>query len=165
MTREELQSMIDVRRGPNVLTYLPDDVILNTQRAFNTTLTGFGTQFGTPEPGAKYLAPASSGGCVQAYVGQCGFANLVLYGPRFARFDISIVKKIKFTETKNLEFRSEFLNAFNNINFLIGNPANDVNGIGVGGATFGQVNNAYQDLSTTNDPGGRLIQFVLRLNF
>ena len=165
MTRQELQSMIDVRRGPNVVTYLPDDVILNTQRAFNTTLTGYSTQFGTPEAGAKYIAPASSGGCVQAYVGQCGFTNLVLYGPRFARFDISLVKKIKFTETKNLEFRSEFLNAFNNINFLVGNPANDVNGIAVGGATFGQVNNAYQDLSTTNDPGGRLIQFVLRLNF
>ncbi len=165
MTREELQSMIDVRKGPNVLTYLPDDVILNTQRAFNVTLTGYSSQFGAPEAGAKYIAPASSGGCVQAFSGQCGFTNLVLYGPRFARFDISIVKKIKFSETKNLEFRSEFLNAFNNINFQIGNPANDTNAIGVGGATFGQVNNAYQDLSTTNDPGGRLIQFVLRLNF
>jgi hypothetical protein len=37
----------------------------------------------------------------------------------------------------------------------------------VGGATFGQLPNgsAYQDISTTNDPGGRLIDIMLRFNF
>jgi len=40
-----------------------------------------------------------------------------------------------------------------------------VNILGVGGTTFGQVTQAYRDTSTTNDPGGRLIQFVGRINF
>jgi hypothetical protein len=31
--------------------------------------------------------------------------------------------------------------------------------------TFGQTTVAYQDTSTTSDPGGRLLQFVLRFNF
>jgi hypothetical protein len=165
MTKEELQDAIDIRRGTNVVTWLPDDIIANTQAAFNTTLTGFSAQFGAPQAGARYIAPANSNGCIQGFGGQCGFSNLVLWGPKFARVDMSIVKKFRFTETKNIEFRTELLNAFNNINFLIGAPANDVNALAVGGATFGQVTNAYNDLSTTNDPGGRLVQFVLRLNF
>ena len=40
-----------------------------------------------------------------------------------------------------------------------------MNGIGVGGTTFGQITEAFRDTSTTNDPGGRLIQIVARINF
>ena len=54
----------------------------------------------------------------------------MLKGPAFFRSDLSIVKKIKFTENTNLELRGEFLNAFNNINFLVGTAGNDVNAIG-----------------------------------
>ena len=36
---------------------------------------------------------------------------------------------------------------------------------GFGAATFGRYTAAYQDISTTNDPGGRLVQLVLRFNF
>jgi hypothetical protein len=72
-----------------------------------------------------------------------------------------LVKKIKFTESNNIELRAEFLNAFNAPNFIIGSAANDLNGA----PTSGIITNAYQDTSTTNDPGGRLVQFVLRWNF
>lgn len=36
-----------------------------------------------------------------------------------------------------------------------------------GGATFGQpgAGTAYQDVSITNDPGGRIVEFMLRINF
>jgi hypothetical protein len=62
--------------------------------------------------------------------------------------------------------RAEFLNAFNNINFKIGSQtAADTAVTNFSGATFGQTAAAYQDLSTTNDVGGRMIQIVLRLNF
>lgn len=82
-------------------------------------------------------------------------------GPSFFRADISLVKKVQFSERMNLELRGEFLNAFNNINFLIGNPGNDLNGAPLTGI----IANAYQDSSTTNDPGGRLVQLVVRFNF
>ena len=65
----------------------------------------------------------------------------------------------------NLELRAEFLNAFNNINFLIGSPNTVAISTPVNSATFGRTNQAYQDLSTTSDPGGRLIQLVARFNF
>jgi len=89
-----------------------------------------------------------------------------LHGPHFTRFDLSFVKKTKITERINFEFRAEFLNAFNNINFKIGSLSSDTSTGGTLSSTaFGQITNAYQDPSTTNDPGGRLIQFVARINF
>ena len=33
------------------------------------------------------------------------------------------------------------------------------------GETFMQVTDAYRDSSNTNDPGGRLVQIVARINF
>ena len=45
-------------------------------------------------------------------------------------------------------------------------PSNDMNTLGgFGAATFGRFTDAYQDISTTNDPGGRLVQLVVRFNF
>jgi len=175
MTREELQESIDARRQPNrTVTFLPDDIILNTRRAFSVAANGGFSALGAPT--GRYIAPANSNGCLQGFTGQCGFSNLILEGPRFVRFDMSVVKKIRFTETTNLELRAEFLNALNNINFLVGGTAAvdvgiltpNVAGLATpnySGAAFGRVTAAYQDISTTNDPGGRPIQFVVRFNF
>jgi len=33
------------------------------------------------------------------------------------------------------------------------------------GSAFGQVTSAYRDISGTVDPGGRILEFVLRVNF
>ena len=78
---------------------------------------------------------------------------------------MSIVKKTRISERVNVELRGEFLNAFNNINFLVGNPNNDTNTATNFERDLRQVTQAYNDQSTTYDPGGRLIQFVMRINF
>jgi hypothetical protein len=176
MDVKELQQAIDARKLPNrTVTFLPDDIILNTRRAFSVSATGSG--FGAlGAPQGRYIAPANSNGCLEAFPGQCGFANLILEGPRFVRFDMSLVKKFRFTERTNIEFRVELLNAFNNINFLVGgssavdDPKLTNTNLGLqtpnyGAANFGLITAAYQDISTTNDPGGRPVQFVFRLNF
>jgi len=164
MTAKDLQHAIEIRRDPSgVVFFLPEDIILNTRRAFNSTATGFST-LGAPT--GAYIAPPNSNGCIQEFAGQCGFSNLILHGPRLTRFDISIVKKTQVSEGVNVELRAEFLNAFNAINFKIGSQtAADTSITNFSGATFGQTANAYQDLSTTNDVGGRMIQIVLRINF
>jgi hypothetical protein len=163
MTHKELQQMIKVRKGERSVFYLPDDIINNTARAF---AVGYASTTNQPtytqgDPGGRFIAPAGFGNCIQATTGGCGFANLVLKGPEFFRADLSIVKRVRFTESADLELRGEFLNAFNNPNFQVGNPNNDVNG----GPLSGIIGNAYQDVSTTNDPGGRLVQIVVRINF
>jgi hypothetical protein len=164
MTAKELQDTVKIRQDPSgVVFFLPDDIILNTRRAFNSTATGFSNQ---GAPTGKYIAPANSNGCIQEFTGQCGFSNLILHGPSLTRFDLSIVKKTQVSEKVNIELRAEFLNAFNNINFKVGSQtAADTSITNFSGATFGQTANAYQDLSTTNDVGGRMIQIVLRINF
>jgi hypothetical protein len=182
MTRNDLQKSLKIRQGSvvdingNVVLsngistpatfFLPHDIIANTRRAFNvdaTSASGYGS-LGAPT--GRYIAPASSNGCIEAFIAQCGTNHLVLYGPMFTRFDMSVIKRFKITEGTNFEFRAEFLNAFNHINFLVGDPAADVIGIGnFANAGFGQSGNAYRDTSTTNDPGGRLIQLVARFNF
>ena len=174
MTADELQDMIGIYRGQkdadgqnrgNVF-FLPEDVRINTWKANNTVFASNAFTFNQGAPSGRFIAPSGFGNCQQTYIGSCGFHNLVLKGPAFFRSDLSIVKKIHFTETTNLELRGEFLNAFNNINFLIGNASNDVNAIaGFNAVTFGRYTAAYQDISTTNDPGGRLVQLVVRFNF
>lgn len=168
MTREDLQKQVKMRfdDAGRVAYFLPQDIIDNTRRAFNVSPTSADGYSTLGAPTGRYIAPASRGNCIEAYAGQCGSTNMIMYGPSFARYDLSIVKKTKITERVNFEFRAEFLNAFNHINFIVGNPANDTNGVGgFNTATFGQVTQAYRDLSTTNDPGGRLIQLVGRINF
>jgi len=172
MTRNELQKEIKVRKGPNVVTYLPDDIILNTQKAFNIDVTntannGYGTTFGTGGPTGRFIAPAGYGNCQQRFTGECGFTNLIVYGPKFFKFDVTLAKKIMLGESRNLEFRATFLDALNHTNFRVGGWGADTVSITAFGNTFGQLGSttAYQDISTTNDPGGRLIDLMVRLNF
>ena len=177
MTLKELQDAIGVYRDPDGFIYvLPKDIRENTIKAFNIGFNGTGSSVAAPDKGqpiytqgaptGRYLAPSGIGGCVMAVHGTCGFSHLVLKGPAFFRSDLSVVKRFKFTESVNVEMRLEMLNAFNNINFLIGSAGSDVNSVGnLTSTAFGRMTAAYQDLSTTNDPGGRVGQLVLRVNF
>jgi hypothetical protein len=169
MTKKELQKEIKVRKGPNVVTFLPDDIILNTQRAFDISVTsanGYGNTFGGA-PSGRFIAPAGFGNCISRFAGECGFTNLIMYGPSFFMFDMSVSKKIFIGERRNIELRATMLDVFNTPSFRVGGFGADVVNLGVGGTTFGQLpaGSAYQDLSTTNNPGGRIIDLILRINF
>ena len=62
--------------------------------------------------------------------------------------------------------RMQALNAFNLTNFLLFTPGNGITTtLGANATGFGQTSGAYRDLSNTNDPGGRIVEFSLRLNF
>jgi hypothetical protein len=185
MDQKQLQKAVGVYRDPDGFIYvLPKAIRDNTVKAFNLGIVTRQTtgqpstvsiEYTNGAPSGQFIAPAGYGNCASQFGlapavgtngGGCGFANLVLKGPAFFRSDLSIVKKIKFTENTNLELRGEFLNAFNNINFLVGSAGNDLNTLGgFTSSNFGRMTQAYQDLSTTNDPGGRLVQLVVRFNF
>jgi len=72
-----------------------------------------------------------------------------LRGPGINNYDLSIVKKTKVFESKSVEFRAEFFNAFNHVQFFNPNTAG-------GSGTFGQI---------TTDRNPRLIQFGLKFYF
>ncbi len=102
---------------------------------------------------------------------------MIVHGPQFARADLGIEKKFKISETKNFELQFQFLNVLNNTDFRLGNYASDTVNIGAGNpsqiptftsSAFGQIlgsDTAYRDVSTTNDPGGRVGQIIVRFNF
>jgi hypothetical protein len=97
--------------------------------------------------------------------GQLG-GNVYIYGPWTSRFDLNLMKRTNITEKTNFEFRVQFLNAFNQSSITIRGAATNSSILSIGD-TFGQTRNAFRDftVSGTNDPGGRLIEFQLRLNF
>jgi hypothetical protein len=72
-----------------------------------------------------------------------------LRGPGIDNFDLSLTKMTHIGERMSVEFRSEFFNAFNHVQFL--NPNNEG-----GSSTFGQI---------STDRGMRIIQFGLKLYF
>ena len=159
ITARQLQKLVNLRKTTvcdasgkcqGVVFWLPQRLIDNTLAAFEIR--------GLLSPNEPYIGPPSE-------PGQHG-SRIFLYGPWQARFDLSLLKKTKLTERTSLEFRAQFLNAFNRSNFLLGGAGNDVNSSGIG-AGFEQTRSAYRDItvSGTNDPGGRLIEFQLRLNF
>jgi hypothetical protein len=74
-------------------------------------------------------------------------------GPGINNVDLSVFKNIKFSERVNMQFRTEFFNAFNHTQFLI--SGNSSTAIGFRDL-FGQVTQA-------RDP--RIIQFAIKLAF
>jgi len=74
----------------------------------------------------------------------------IIPGPKQINTDLSILKSIPFTESQKLEFRAEFFNLFNNVNWA--NPINTLNSANVGAI-----------VATTTGP--RVIQFGLKYNF
>jgi hypothetical protein len=158
MTDKELADSVGVwfDNANRIAYYIPKDILDESYKAYQYDAGGFTSG----APTGRYAAPAGSGGggnCIQVVAGDCAPRHHFFRGPSFTRFDMSLVKRIKFTEQKNFELRGEFLNAFNNINFY-GSSS-------IGGLTSGQVTTAYTDRNQTQDPGGRLVQVVLRFNF
>jgi hypothetical protein len=134
--------------------------------------------FARPIVGAGQLIPSSSGTavagatCGQSTVLCTDFGNVgrnVLRGPKQTNVDFSVIKRFPLGESKNIEFRAEFFNLFNHVNFA--NPISNFNAVpstSIDPST-GQIkpNNSPGDFgrinSTSNNP--RLIQFALKFNF
>ncbi len=158
MNASDLQSMVNVRKatdgnGKGVVYYLPDAVIQNTMAAFNQG----GLSPDKVDPTKPYIGPAAAG--------QLGWRGYI-YSNWSRFYDMSIVKRTTIGERANVEFRATALNIFNLTNF--GNPGSGGVGAvqyGAIGPTFGQVTGGYRDIAGTVEPGGRILEFMLRFNF
>jgi hypothetical protein len=158
ITAAQLQSEMSIRKTTNtqglgIVSYLPQSLIDNTLAAFELG----GKTLANLDPTAPYIGPAN-------VAGQWG-DQVFLYGPWQQKWDFSLVKKTRIREKANVEFRAQALNAFNLTNFLLFVPGNGITPTLTVGSGFGQTTGAYRDLSNTNDPGGRIIEFSLRFNF
>jgi Carboxypeptidase regulatory-like domain len=76
-------------------------------------------------------------------------------GPGIKRWDASIFKNTKIGERVNMQFRAEFFNALNNVNFAQGTP--------VTGLRTGITSGTYDHILNARDP--RNIQFAMKFTF
>ncbi|MGH9668305.1 MAG: hypothetical protein ACRD9L_28120, partial [Bryobacteraceae bacterium] len=83
-------------------------------------------------------------------IGDAGRNNI--FGPGVANWDFSFMKNFRFTESRYLQFRSEFFNAFNHTQFQNPSGAGLLIDNANGGRTF-----------SARDP--RIVQFALKLYF
>jgi len=116
---------------------------------------------GNPNTGAcqqgGVAVPVRTAGCwfntgafQQASPGQFGnVGRNTLDGPAFQEWDFSAIKTIPIHESASLQFRAEFFNIFNNVNFRL--PDNDINS-----PNFGQIQAAQP---------GRVVQLALKFQF
>ena len=171
MSKKELQDMYKYYVRPNAATgvnevwLLPEDVILNTRRAFstsNTTTDGYSASLGVPV--GKYIAPANSASCIQIKDGDCAPRSVFVLAPWFKRFDIGVIKRVELGGTKNIDVRFDLLNVLNTPNF---NPAGVTGTTTAAGtaATIFRTTSAYTDASNTYDPGGRIGQLNFRFSW
>jgi hypothetical protein len=164
LTSHQLQEMMQIRKvtlpatassGPiGAVYYLPQALIDNSNAAFEVN----GKTLANLDRNAPYIGPPDQAG----ELGQRAF----LYGPWQQKWDFSLLKKTYIKERANVEFRVQALNAFNRTNFLLFVPGNGITTtLNTNLSSFGQTTGAYRDLSNTNDPGGRIVEFSLRFNF
>jgi hypothetical protein len=172
MTKKELGDMFRLRIDENQRVWmLPQDVIDNTVKAFSvsaTSATGYGS-LGAPT--GKYLAPANGPDCVEIdhdgdgltnattsglndEFGTCGEGSVIVTGPMFKNFDLSVLKQVPIKGRTNLELRFEILNLFNKANFI---P------VGIG--NLGSNANSYEVTELTGTQTSRVMQLVARFNF
>ena len=186
MTDDDLQSAFSVRKDDtgHVVYLLPQDVIDNTIKAFSTSATSATGYGALGAPTGRYMAPANGPGCLQIVIGDCAPREHYVTGPMFVRFDLSAAKRFSIGPRTKFEFRMDFLNAFNNINFLpntavpsaagsasVASPQGTTinntltSNTGLSSGTLGQVTTSYRDTNNTQDPGGRLIQLGFRVTW
>jgi hypothetical protein len=163
MTHDDLQKMYKHYRrlnddGIETVYMLPEEVILNTRRAFSvsaTSPTGYGA-LGAPV--GPHIAPANGPDCIQRKSGDCADRAVLVRAPWFTRFDVGVAKRFNLRGTANFEVRIDILNLFDNINFDIEDDPGT-------GANIFNVESAYSDASNQYDPGGRLGQLMFRINW
>ena len=171
MSVKDLQKMYKFSRIGNATTgidevwMLPDDVVLNTRRAFstsNTTVDGYSTSLGAPQ--GRYIAPANSATCIQIKTGDCAPRSVLVLSPWFNRLDFGVAKRVNTGGSTNIEVRFDLLNLFDNANYTPAGAAGTTTAAGTS-ATIFRTTSAYTDASNTYDPGGRIGQLMLRVNW
>ena len=107
-------------------------------------------------PGTLFNTCAFATNTIDGSFGNAG-RNIIL-GPGFQNWDISLFKTFPVSESKRLEFRAEFFNAFNHVNLQFSNPNNIAENIATENGSPG-----FGFAQAARDP--RFIQFALKFYF
>jgi len=176
MTEKELQKAFKLRIDERQRVFmLPQDIVDNTFKAFSTSATSASGYSSNGPPSGRYLAPADSFDCIETIRGEgkCGVQSLVVQGPLFQQYDLSVVKRIGLFGNVNAEFRLDALNVFDNVNFspqsgiTVSTNANSTNFATSTNfnRAVGSTQTAYETTALTGVNTSRILQVVSRIRW
>jgi hypothetical protein len=146
MTEDDVRRLFKLRFDSEGRVWMfPQDIIDETVKAYAvsaTSLTGYGS---LGAPSGRYFAPPNRPDCIEIApgFGDCGTRTLIVTGPTFQNYDLSVVKRVPIVGRVVGEFRVEALNVFNNVNFApvggIGNNPDNFEVLGLMGTNVARV--------------------------
>jgi hypothetical protein len=149
-------AIISIHSGFPLAVYQGTDTSGTGSRGSRPDCTGANQVFGRQKSivngifqGYQYMSPAGYATPAPATFGTCP-AQGPDYGPGYTDTDLSLLKNFHFTENMFLQFRADFLNAFNNVQLSHPNT-------NFPSSTFGLIN--------TSQDTPRNIQFALKFYF
>jgi len=152
----QVGAIISIHSGFPLAVYEATDTSGTLSRGPRPDCTGANHVFGRQNSivngifqGYQYLSPAGYSDPASNTFGNCP-AQGPDYGPGYTDTDLSLLKDFHFSENKYLQFRADFLNAFNNVQLSVPN-------MGFPSTTFG--------LISTSQDTPRNIQFALKFYF
>jgi hypothetical protein len=152
MNTSQLQSMVSVYKttgsnGIGQVWFMPQSLVSNSKAAFEAS----GLNWNNINPTQPYISP-------QLGAGQFGY-RVFLYGPWQNHFDVSLMRTIRLAgEKANMQIRATCLDCLNLTNFQFGTTSPN-------SSSFGLTTSAYSDISNAQDPGSRVVEFIVRINF
>lgn len=151
----QVNTIVTVQTGNPFTITAPDETATgNHDSRANCVGSAFGGSTSDPRKSlggmsGYYINPSAFAVPAVGEFGSC--SPYSVHGPGYSTVDLSIFKSFQITESKRIEIRSEFFNAFNHANFS--NPNSYIGDPGSFGKFYG----------TVGDP--REIQFALKLYF
>jgi hypothetical protein len=163
MTADDLRKAFKLRIDAQGRVFmLPQDIIDETVKAFSVSPTSTSGYGNLGAPSGRYLAPADSFDCIETIRGEgkCGVRSLIVQGPIYKQFDLSIVKRVEIAGSFNAEFRLDALNVLDTVNF---SPVSGVT------ATTNRISGSapasYEVTSLTGVNTARVLQIVSRIRW
>jgi hypothetical protein len=163
MDKDDLQKMFKLRiDSQNRVYMLPQEIIDESFKAFSVSATSASGYGSGGAPTGRYIAPADSFDCIERIrgLGECGLQSVVLSGPLFKQFDLSLVKRVDIVGRLNAEIRLDALNVFDHVNF---SPVSGITSTNnrAAGATL----NSYETTQLTGTNTSRVLQLVSRIRW
>jgi hypothetical protein len=123
MSQQEAQELfgnvrinVDPITGDTTVWGMPEDVVENTRRAYNTDPSHPTGYAGGELPEGRYFQRASSESCMALFFEDCA-PDMFFYGKWFSEFDFKFVKMFPLRGRATFEMNVELYNAFTAKNF------------------------------------------------
>lgn len=170
MDKDEFRRLFTLRIDAQMRVFmLPQEIIDETVKAFSVSPTSASGYGNLGPPSGRYIAPADSFDCIETIRGEgkCGLQSLIVQGPLFKQFDLSLVKRVNIVGKVSAELRLDALNVFDHVNFspVSGMTSSTTNTSANFNRQSGSAPTSYEVTALTGVNTARVLQLVSRIRW